>query len=45
MFDEIPVEEHDVFMDKVVTESAVYEGRGRESRGEETGVRIQNLDS
>lgn len=29
MFGEIPVEEHDVFMDKVVTESAVYEGRGR----------------
>ncbi len=29
MFDEIPVEEHDVFMDKVVTEKAVYEGRGR----------------
>ena len=29
MFDEIPVEEHDVFMDKVVTEKKVYEGRGR----------------
>jgi len=29
MFAEIPVEEHDVFMDKVVTEAAVYQGRGR----------------
>ncbi|HIF33471.1 MAG: 5-formyltetrahydrofolate cyclo-ligase [Pirellulaceae bacterium] len=29
MFPEIPVQEHDVFMDRVVTESAVYEGRGR----------------
>lgn len=29
MFDEIAVAEHDVFMDKVVTESAVYEGLGR----------------
>ncbi|MFP6677610.1 MAG: 5-formyltetrahydrofolate cyclo-ligase, partial [Pirellulaceae bacterium] len=31
MFPEIPVQEHDVFMDRVVTESAVYEGRGRSS--------------
>jgi len=29
LFDEIPVEKHDVFMDKIVTETAVYEGRGR----------------
>ncbi|MEZ6134380.1 MAG: 5-formyltetrahydrofolate cyclo-ligase [Pirellulaceae bacterium] len=29
MFPEIPCEEHDIYMDKVVTESAVYEGRGR----------------
>lgn len=29
MFDEIPMQEHDVFMDKVVTESATYPGRGR----------------
>lgn len=29
MFPEIPMAEHDVFMDKVVTEAAVYEGRGR----------------
>jgi 5-formyltetrahydrofolate cyclo-ligase len=29
IFDEIPTEEHDVFMDKVVTESAIYIGRGR----------------
>jgi 5-formyltetrahydrofolate cyclo-ligase len=29
LFDEIPMQEHDVFMDKVITEQAVYEGRGR----------------
>ena len=29
MFDEIPVAPHDVFMDKVITEDCVYEGRGR----------------
>lgn len=29
MFDEIPMQSHDVFMDKVVTEAAVYEGIGR----------------
>jgi len=29
MFDEVPTQEHDIFMDKVVTELAVYEGRGR----------------
>lgn len=29
LFDEIPMQEHDVFMDKVITEKAVYEGRGR----------------
>ena len=29
LFDEIPMMEHDIFMDKVVTETAVYEGRGR----------------
>ena len=33
VFDEIPTEGHDIFMDKVVTEAAVYVGRGRlESR-------------
>lgn len=32
MFDEIPVDEHDIYMDKVVTEDAVYEGRGRTNR-------------
>jgi 5-formyltetrahydrofolate cyclo-ligase len=30
MFPEIPTQEHDVFMDKVITERAVYEGRGRQ---------------
>ncbi len=29
LFPEIPMQSHDIFMDKVVTESAVYEGLGR----------------
>jgi 5-formyltetrahydrofolate cyclo-ligase len=29
MFEEIPMASHDIFMDKVVTELAVYPGRGR----------------
>ena len=29
LFEEIPCEEHDIYMDKVVTETTVYEGRGR----------------
>jgi 5-formyltetrahydrofolate cyclo-ligase len=29
MFDAIPMDQHDIYMDKVITESAVYEGRGR----------------
>lgn len=29
LFDEIPVDEHDVFMDKIVTENGVYPGKGR----------------
>ena len=29
MFDEIPMQDHDIFMDKVVTESNVYDGIGR----------------
>lgn len=29
MFPEIPCESHDIYMDKVVTESSVYDGRGR----------------
>ena len=36
LFPEIPTQEHDVFMDKVITERAVYQGRGRgktEDRG------------
>lgn len=31
MFEEIPVADHDVYMDFVVTQDAVYEGRGRQS--------------
>lgn len=29
LFDEIPVADHDIFMDRVITEDRVYEGRGR----------------
>lgn len=29
MFPEIPTAEHDIFMDKIITEKAIYEGRGR----------------
>lgn len=29
MFDEIPMQDHDIFMDKVVTETNVYDGIGR----------------
>jgi 5-formyltetrahydrofolate cyclo-ligase len=29
MFPEIPMQPHDVFMDKVITEKAIYSGRGR----------------
>jgi 5-formyltetrahydrofolate cyclo-ligase len=29
MFEEIPAESHDIYMDKVVTEDAVYNGKGR----------------
>ncbi|MEZ6130862.1 MAG: 5-formyltetrahydrofolate cyclo-ligase [Planctomycetaceae bacterium] len=29
MFDDIPVAEHDVFMDRIITEDCVYAGRGR----------------
>jgi 5-formyltetrahydrofolate cyclo-ligase len=29
LFEEIPVEAHDIYMDAIVTESAVYKGKGR----------------
>lgn len=29
MFPEVPVAQHDIFMDKIITEAAVYPGRGR----------------
>lgn len=29
MFEEVPTQDHDIFMDKVITEAGVYEGRGR----------------
>jgi len=31
LFPELPVSHHDVYMDKVITEKAVYKGRGREA--------------
>jgi 5-formyltetrahydrofolate cyclo-ligase len=31
LFPEIPVASHDIFMDKIITETAVYEGRGRKA--------------
>ncbi len=31
MFPELPVQPHDVFMDKIVTETGIYEGLGRRS--------------
>ena len=30
LFEEIPTAAHDIFMDKIVTEAAIYEGLGRE---------------
>ncbi len=29
LFPEVPTQAHDVFMDKIITEAAMYEGRGR----------------
>jgi 5-formyltetrahydrofolate cyclo-ligase len=29
LFEEIPTADHDIFMDKIITEKAVYQGRGR----------------
>lgn len=29
LFDEIPVDDHDIFMNKIITEDHVYNGRGR----------------
>jgi len=34
LFPEIPTQEHDVFMDKIITEATVYSGRGRSSEGD-----------
>ncbi len=33
IFPQIPMQEHDIFMDKVVTETAVYAGKGRQTGG------------
>jgi 5-formyltetrahydrofolate cyclo-ligase len=47
LFAEIPTAPHDVFMDKIVTEKTVYQGRGRTARhdGQASGVRHQALAS
>lgn len=29
LFDKIPMQDHDIYMDKVITEKAIYPGRGR----------------
>lgn len=31
LFDEVPTEAHDIFMDRVITEKAIYHGRGRKA--------------
>ena len=33
IFPEIPMEDHDIYMDKVVTQSEVYQGKGRGAQG------------
>lgn len=33
LFPEIPMQAHDVFMDRIITESSVYQGKGRSGRG------------
>lgn len=33
LFPEIPTQEHDIFMDKLITEAAIYPGKGRPQRG------------
>jgi len=40
LFPEIPTQPHDVFMDKIITEAAVYDGRGRVK--EDGGWRIED---
>jgi 5-formyltetrahydrofolate cyclo-ligase len=35
LFPEIPMQDHDIYMDKVVTEAAVYEGLGRGKKSAE----------
>jgi 5-formyltetrahydrofolate cyclo-ligase len=37
LFPHIPMQAHDVYMDKVVTEKAAYAGKGRASRGQPAG--------
>jgi 5-formyltetrahydrofolate cyclo-ligase len=37
LFPQIPMQEHDVYMDTVVTEKTSYAGKGRASRGQSAG--------
>jgi 5-formyltetrahydrofolate cyclo-ligase len=37
LFPEIPMQEHDIYMDKVVTEKATYSGKGRANRAQQPG--------
>jgi 5-formyltetrahydrofolate cyclo-ligase len=32
LFPEIPVAPHDIFMDKIITETAIYDGQGRDTK-------------
>ena len=29
LFNEIPTQSHDIFMDKIITEQSIYQGKGR----------------
>jgi 5-formyltetrahydrofolate cyclo-ligase len=37
LFAEIPTQSHDIFMDKIITEQAVYMGKGRGTHNHESG--------
>jgi 5-formyltetrahydrofolate cyclo-ligase len=37
LFPHVPMQEHDIYMDKVVTEAAAYQGKGRAGSGQPPG--------
>ena len=45
LFPEIPMQSHDMFMDKVVTEAAVYDGLGRRDLGEVSSLEDGELEA